>query len=245
MLKELVDPAGAEYRVSRFAIGDPTLSALELWGAEYQENDAMLVRAEHQALLQNIAARERVPVSFVGEVTGTGRVVLIDDGPQKGKIEQPVNLDLKHVLADMPRKIFHSDRVWPTLKPLMIPDSVPVADLLDRVLRLLSVGSKRFLTNKVDRCVTGLIAQQQCVGPLHTPLANVGVTALSYFTRSGTATAIGEQPIKGLIDVKAGARMAIGEAVTNLMSAPITNLKDVKCSGNWMWAAKLPGEVCV
>lgn len=116
------------------------------------------------------------------------------------------------------------------------------ASALDRVFRLISVGSKRFLTNKVDRSVTGLIAQQQCVGPLHMPLANVAVIALSHLDTTGAATSIGEQPIKMMVDVAAGARMSVVEGLTNLVWAKISALKDVKCSGNWMWAAKLPGE---
>lgn len=106
----------------------------------------------------------------------------------------------------------------------------------------MSVGSKRFLTNKVDRCVTGLIAQQQCVGPLHTPLADFAITTVSHFGHEGIATSIGTQPIKGLLNARSGARMSVAEAVSNLVFAGVTELGDVKCSGNWMWAAKLPGE---
>lgn len=102
---------------------------------------------------------------------------------------------------------------------------------LDSVLRLPSIASKRFLTNKVDRSVTGLVVQQQCVGPLHTPLADVSVTAHSYWSTFGSAIAIGEQPIKGLVDPLAGGQMAVAEALTNLVFAPITCLADVKCSG--------------
>lgn len=112
-------------------------------------------------------------MSFVGEITGDGRVVLVDDRPGQdaGHIEVPFDLPLDLVLGAMPRKIFKSDRAVPKLQGLELPADLTVPDALDRVLRLLSVGSKRFLTNKVDRSVTGLIAQQQCVGPLHTPLA--------------------------------------------------------------------------
>ena len=126
-----------------------------------------------------------------------------------------------------------------------------VDETLDRVLRLLQIGSKRFLTTKVDRSVTGLVAQQQCVGPLHIPLADVAVLAQSHLpvdessqnmTTTGIASSIGEQPIKGLLSNGAGVRMSIGESLTNLVWAKITALEDVKCSGNWMWAAKLPGE---
>lgn len=100
----------------------------------------------------------------------------------------------------------------------------------------------RYLTNKVDRSVTGLVAQQQCVGPLHTPVADVGVVALSYFSKYGTAISIGEQPIKTLVNPERGARMAVGESLTNLIWAFISDLRDIKCSANWMWPAKIEGE---
>lgn len=155
--------------MSKFYLGDPTLSAMELWGAEYQENNALLIQPGDRVLLEKICHRERVPISFVGQVEPSGCVVFIDDTTQPETM--PVNLDLKHVLADMPRKVFQSDRAPGQLAPLQLPDSLSVRGALERTLRLLSVGSKRFLTNKVDRSVTGLIAQQQCVGPLHTPLS--------------------------------------------------------------------------
>jgi len=115
-------------------------------------------------------------------------------------------------------------------------------DALDRVLRLLSVGSKRFLVHKVDRSVSGLIAQQPTVGPLQIPLANLGMTAHSYFGKSGTVVACGEQPIKGLVDAAAMARMTVAEAMTNIVWAKLSAIEDIKASGNWMYAAKLAGE---
>ncbi|KAJ8930465.1 hypothetical protein NQ314_016729, partial [Rhamnusium bicolor] len=133
----------------------------------------------------------------------------------------------------MPRKVFKLERKVGLYKELEFPGALSIFNSLERVLRLPSVASKRYLTNKVDRCVTGLIAQQQCVGPLHTPLADVA---------QGIASSIGEQPIKGLVNTEAGARMTVAEAISNLVFAGISDLKDVKCSGNWMWAAKLPGE---
>ena len=100
-----------------------------------------------------------------------------------------------------------------------------------------------FLTNKVDRSVGGLVAQQQCVGPFHTPLANCAVTAQSFFSKNGIAISIGEQPIKGLLDPEKMARLTVGEMLTNLMWAPVTNFTDIKCSGNWMWEKKYPDEL--
>lgn len=245
VLKEIVDPAGAVIYTETFQLGDPTINTLELWGAEYQESDAVLVKNSDKDRLQNICRREKCPVSFVGEVTGDGKIVLVEGADEKLKnpnVRNPVDLNLECVLGKMPQKTFQLDHVPSIETPLSLPDDVSVMVALDRVLRLPSVASKRFLTNKVDRCVTGLVAQQQCVGPCHTPLADVAVIALSYFDKVGGATSIGEQPVKALIDPAAGARMAVAESVTNLVFAQVSSLKDVKCSGNWMWPAKMPGE---
>lgn len=114
--------------------------------------------------------------------------------------------------------------------------------LLEKVLKLPSVGSKRYLTTKVDRCVTGLVAGQQCLGPLHTPIGDYALIALSHFDKQGSVTSIGEQPIKGLVSPVSNATMSVAEALTNMMFCVITSLEDIKCSANWMWAAKLPGE---
>ena len=142
----------------------------------------------------------------------------------------------------MPQKTFKLEKIEPKLKFLKLPGDITVRDALDRVLRLVSVGSKRFLTNKVDRSVTGLIARQQCAGPLHLTVSDVAVIAQSHFGLTGAAISIGEQPIKTLINPSAMARLSVGEALTNIVWAKISRLEDIKCSGNWMWAAKLPGE---
>ncbi|XP_043596349.1 phosphoribosylformylglycinamidine synthase isoform X2 [Bombus pyrosoma] len=252
VLKELVEPMGAVIFTKKFDLGDPSISTLELWGAEYQENDAILCKSESSNLLNEIAAREKCPINFVGVVTGNGKIILSEEDNcdslkylnenYEHKSRHPVELDLELVLGKMPQKSFNLQRQVTQLPAIKLPVNLIVQDILERVLRLPSVASKRYLTNKVDRCVTGLIAQQQCVGPLHTPLANVAVTAISHFSTVGIATSIGEQPIKGLVNPAAGARMTVAEALSNLVFAQISNIQDVKCSGNWMWAAKLPGE---
>uniref|UniRef100_A0A671PCM3 Phosphoribosylformylglycinamidine synthase n=1 Tax=Sinocyclocheilus anshuiensis TaxID=1608454 RepID=A0A671PCM3_9TELE len=244
VLKELSEPAGAIIYTSKFKRGDPTLSVLELWGAEYQESNALLLRPSDRSFLERVCQREKCPVDFVGKITGDGKIVLVDDlcKPVLDSGRCPVDLELDWVLGKMPQKEFVLEHMAVSLQPLSLPVGLSVLPALERVLRLPAVASKRYLTNKVDRSVTGLVAQQQCVGPLHTPLADVAVVALSPFSLQGAATAIGEQPIKGLVSPAAGARMAVGEALTNLVLARVSALKDVKCSGNWMWAAKLPGE---
>ncbi|UYV60724.1 PFAS [Cordylochernes scorpioides] len=209
------------------SIHDQGAGGNALWrsgGAEYQESNAILVRSQDKDLLQAVGVRERCPVCVVGQITGDGRIVL-KSSPEDTSSRHPVDLELEHVLGSMPRKVFKLDKQAPVLRPLKLPTGLALQQALDRVLRLPSVASKRYLTNKVDRSVTGLIAQQQCVGPLHTPLADVAVTALSHFDTVGSATAIGEQPIKGLVDPEAGARMTVAESLTNLVFAPVSSLQ--------------------
>lgn len=256
VLKELVEPgyAGAVIFTKEFQLGDPTINVLELWGAEYQENDAILFKPEHRALLEAICARERCPLAVVGVVTGDGFVTLVESeanfeeylnglAAQRNQTKTvfPFDMHLKDILGEMPRKEYHLKTEKKTLKAFTLP-ALDLKESLDRVLSLVAVGSKRFLTNKVDRCVTGLIAQQQCVGPLHTPLADFAVTTVSHLTVHGVATSIGMQPTKGVISATAAARMSVAEAISNLAFVKISELADVKCSGNWMWAAKLAGE---
>jgi phosphoribosylformylglycinamidine synthase len=238
VLKEIVDPEGARLEIREIPVGDDSLSVLEIWGAEYQENDALLLRPENTEVFRKLCERERVPITFVGRVTGDGRIVLHDAADDS----TPVDLVLDHVLGEVPQKTFELERKPPTLEPLQLPSGIDVERALDRVLRLLSVGSKRFLTTKVDRSVSGLIARQQCAGPLQLTVADVAVIAQSHSGTTGAATAIGEQPLIGLLDPAAMVRMAVGEAITNLVWARVTALEDVRCSANWMWAAKLPGE---
>jgi phosphoribosylformylglycinamidine synthase len=238
VVKEIIYPAGARIEIRRIQLGDNTLSVLEIWGAEYQENDALLLRPERSGEFLAICEREKVPCSFMGEITGDGYIILHNETDGSS----PVNLDLSKVLGDMPQKTFNIQRIQPLLKPLNLPVNITLRGSLERVLRLLSVGSKRFLTNKVDRSVTGLVAQQQCTGPLQLTLSNVAVISQSHFSSTGAAISIGEQPIKGLISPQAMARMSVGEALTNIVWAKVSSLEDIKCSGNWMWAAKLQGE---
>ncbi len=238
VVKEIIYPAGARIHIRKILVGDATLSVLEIWGAEYQEQDAFLLREKDMSLFGALCAREKVPVTVIGEITGDGHIVLYDEADNA----TPVNLDLQKILGDMPQKIFHLERVPSKTRPLTLPENLTVGDALHRVLRLLSVGSKRFLTNKVDRSVTGLIARQQCAGPLQLTVSDLAVTAQSHLSVTGAAIAIGEQPVKGLLNPSAMARMSVGEALTNILWAKISALSDIKCSANWMWAPKLPGE---
>ncbi|CAN6464537.1 unnamed protein product [Victoria cruziana] len=249
VVKEIIYPMGAEIDIRSIVVGDDTMSVLEIWGAEYQEQDALLVKPESRSLLEGICQRERVPMAVIGSISGDGRIVLVDrfaiEKCRSSGLPLPspiVDLDLEKVLGSMPQKQFEFRRTIEAHQPFHMYPEVSIMDALNRVLRLPSVCSKRFLTTKVDRCVTGLVAQQQTVGALQLPLSDVAVIAQTHFDLTGGACAIGEQPIKGLVDSKAMARLAVGEALTNLVWAKVTSLEDVKASGNWMYPAKLDGE---
>lgn len=238
VVKEIIYPAGARIEVRRIPVGDRTLSVLEIWGAEYQEQNALLIHSDRAEDFLSLCRREKVPCAFIGSITGDGCIVLHDETDGS----MPVNLHLDKILGDMPQKTFHLDRIKRRRDPLRLPAGLTVREALDGVLRLVNVGSKRFLVHKVDRSVTGLVARQQCCGPLQLTVADVAVVAQSHLGLTGAAISIGEQPVKGLISPAAMARMSVGEAVTNILWARVSGLADIKCSGNWMWAPKLPGE---
>lgn len=238
VLKELVEKSGGWVQIRNIRVGDPTMSVLEIYVAEYQERTGFLIRPENIERFQAICNREKVGCEVLGEVTGDLRFVVKDELDNS----TPVDIDLPVLLGEIPQKTFEDTRLPLGGKPIRIPADLTVMAALKDVLRLVSVGSKRFLTNKVDRAVTGLIAQQQCCGPLQLTVGNVAVVAQSHFGKTGIATAIGEQSVKMLVDPAAGARMAVGECLTNLVWSKIEDLDQVKCSANWMWAPKLAGE---
>lgn len=237
-LPELLLPAGGRIELRSLPIGDDSLSVLEIWGNESQEREAFLIRPDNLEVIEELCERESVPLTVAGEVVGDSMIILHDETNDINLVELP----LGEILENLPRKTFGLMRQEPKLKPLELPDHLGVSDALDLVLRLPSVGSKAFLTRKVDRSVTGLIIQQQCVGPNHIPLADYAAVAQGYWDQNGIASSIGEQPLKGLISPKAMARLAVAEALLNLSGAVITDIADIRCSANWMWPAKLPGE---
>lgn len=247
VVKEIAYPEGARINVRAINVGDSSLSVLEIWGAEYQENDCMLVRKSSLSLLRSFCARERLPMAVIGSITGDGKIVLVDDRNDSRvdqKQQQPEDIDLEKILGELPRKKFSLNREVVDGHALVLPTGAEgsVITALQRVLRLPAVCSKRFLTSKVDRSVTGLVARQQCIGPLLLPLADHAIIAQSHYVTSGGVTSIGEQPLKGLLNPAAMARLATAEAITNMFFAKVTSLHDVKCSVNWMYAAKMRGE---
>ena len=240
--KELVEPKGADIDISLIVRGDDSMNCLELWTAEYQEQNEILARADSLDLLYKIAQRENTPVAVIGTTNDSGIVRLVDTTSERTTkdIPYPVEMDVKAFLGDIPAKSYklvgHN-----TLEYTPLRIRVETKELDKSIMRVLmhpSVGSKRYLTNKVDRSVTGLVAQQQCVGPFAMPLSNYAVTAQSHFGLTGVAVAVGEQPIKGLLNPYALASIGVGEMLTNIMGVAISNIRDIKVSANWMW----PGQ---
>ncbi|MFC1963576.1 phosphoribosylformylglycinamidine synthase, partial [Chloroflexota bacterium] len=238
VLAEIMDPAGGHIGIRRIKLGDPSLAVVDILCAEYQERSAFLIDSGRINEFAVVCRREKVNCEVLGEITEDGRIVVYDEEDDS----TPVNLPLDRILGEMPPKSYNLERIPRKLEPLQIPDELSAEEATRLIFRLPSVGSKGFLVRKVDRSVTGLIAQQQCCGPLQLPVSDVAIVAQSHFGLTGGAIAIGEQPIKMLISEEAGVRMAVGEMLANIVSARISDLSHIKCSVNWMWAAKLPGE---
>ncbi len=237
VLTELMAPEGGPVDIRKITLGDKTMSVLQIWSAEFQEGYGLLVRPDGIEAFQSICRRERVNCEVLGKITGNESVVVWDS--TNGQIL--VDLKLDHILTGMPQKKFESSSRSQIFSPLVLPD-MTVGQAIEKVFRLPSVGSKAFLVHKVDRHVTGLVAQQQCCGIAQIPIADVSVGAQSHFGLTGSAAAIGEQPIKMLIDPMVGARMAVAEMLTNMASVRVSGIGRIRCRANWMWPAKMPHE---
>ena len=237
-LSELVEDTGGKINLDKLPVGDPTLSAKEIIGNESQERMGLVIAEKHINTLQKIAERERSPMYTVGDVTGNNRFTF----ESKTNGDTPMDLALANMFGSSPKTIMTDKTVQRNYKnPRYKTKNLHI--YLEQVLQLEAVACKDWLTNKVDRCVGGKVAKQQCVGPLQIPLNNVGVMALDYNGKEGIATSIGHAPISGLINPKAGSRNSITEALTNIIWAPLKdNIKSVSLSANWMWPCKNEGE---
>ena len=237
-LSELVEETGGLIDLDKLPVGDPTLSAKEIIGNESQERMGLIIGENDIALLQKIANRERAPMYTVGEVKANHRFTFESNSTGK----KPMDLALEDMFGSSPKVIMNDVTINRNYSDINYSNE-NIATYLQQVLRLEAVGCKDWLTNKVDRCVGGKVAKQQCAGPLQLPLNNVGVMALDFNGKEGVATAIGHAPISALIDPAAGSRNAIGEALTNIIWAPIkNNIAGISLSANWMWACKNKGE---
>ena len=237
-LSELVEDTGGLINLDALPIGDPTLSNKELLGNESQERMGLIVSEKNLEMLEKIAKRERSPIYVVGKVTNDNKFIF--ESPTKGT--KPMDLNLEDMFGSSPKTIMIDKKIDATYRDVKYNKS-QIEYYLEQVLKLEAVACKDWLTNKVDRCVGGKVAKQQCVGPLQLPLNNVGVMALDYKNNHGVATSIGHSPVAALINPSSGSRNAITEALTNIIWAPIKNgLNGISLSANWMWPCKNPGE---
>ena len=237
-LSELVEDTGGKIDLDALPVGDPTLSDKEIIGNESQERMGLVIAEKHIDTLQRIAERERSPMYTVGDVTGDDRFTF----ESKTNGHKPMDLAMEDMFGSSPKTIMTDNTVMRHYCEITY-NSDKFHHYLEQVLQLEAVACKDWLTNKVDRCVGGKVAKQQCVGSLQIPLNNVGVMALDYKGKEGIATSIGHSPISGLINPVAGSRNSITEALTNIIWAPLKDgLKSVSLSANWMWPCKNEGE---
>jgi phosphoribosylformylglycinamidine synthase len=237
-LSELVEATGGRIDMSKLPIGDPTLSAKEIIGNESQERMGLVIAKADFDLLKQIAERERAPVYIIGEITGDHQFTFIN--PESG--EKPIDIPLDSLFGNPPKTVMNDSNEASAFSEI-IWDKRKIHEYLENVLGLEEVACKDWLTNKVDRSVTGRLAKQQCAGPLQLPLNNLGAITLDYRGKKGMATSIGHAPATGLIDPAAGSVVSVAEALTNIIWAPLSDkLESVSLSANWMWPCKNPGE---
>ncbi|WP_036385598.1 phosphoribosylformylglycinamidine synthase [Muricauda sp. MAR_2010_75] len=237
-LSELVEETGGNIDTDKLPIGDPTLSKKELIGNESQERMGLVIGEKDLDLLDRVAARERSPMYNVGEVTGNHKFTF--ESHKSG--EKPMDLELSDMFGSSPKTIMDDKSAQQTYPPLSY-SLEHFHEYLEQVLQLEAVACKDWLTNKVDRCVGGHVAKQQCAGPLQLPLNNCGVMALDFKGKEGIATTIGHSPVSALIDPVAGSRNSVTESLTNMVWAPLKEgLKSVSLSANWMWPCRNEGE---
>lgn len=237
-LSELLEETGGSINLSKLPIGDPTLSDKEIISNESQERMGLAIKAEALETLRKVSDRERAPFYVVGEANGDHKLTFQKDGQAK----KPVDLKVNHLFGSSPKTIISDTSIATNFKPVEY-DLEKLHQYLEAVLQLEAVACKDWLTNKVDRSVTGKVATQQTCGPIQLPLNNLGVMALDYINNKGVATSIGHAPGAALIDPSAGSKLAIAEALTNIIWTPLTHgLKGVSLSANWMWPSKNKGE---
>ncbi len=237
-LSELVEATGGKIDISKLPVGDPTLSAREIIGNESQERMGLVIRKTDIEKLKRIAERERAPLYVIGEITGDHRFTF--ENPVTG--EKPIDMLLDSLFGNPPKTIMNDTTEVSDFKEVVYKKN-EIYNYIGQVLQLEEVACKDWLTNKVDRSVTGRLAKQQCAGPLQLPLNNLGAITLDYRGKSGMATSLGHAPAAGLIDPAAGSVISIAESLTNIIWAPLADgLKSVSLSANWMWPCKNPGE---
>lgn len=237
-LSELIESTGGQIDLDKLPVGDPTLSAKEIIGNESQERMGLVIADKDLQMLKKIADRERSPMYTVGQVTGDHRFTIASSS----KGTKPMDLAINDMFGSSPKTIMEDKSIKRTYRSLSY-DEADMQHYLNQLLQLEAVACKDWLTNKVDRCVGGRVAKQQCAGPLQLPLNNCGVMALDYQGKDGVATSVGHAPLSALIDPAAGSRNAVAESLSNIIWAPLKDgLQSVALSANWMWPCKNEGE---
>ncbi len=238
-LSELVEATGGKIDMKELPIGDTTLSAKEIIGNESQERMGLVIRSQDVEKIRKIAEREQAPFYVVGETTDDARFVFEQkDG------RRPIDLAMADMFGNSPKTVMTDNTIKREFAPVEYStDNDSIRQYVEKVLGLEAVGCKDWLTNKVDRSVTGRIARQQCQGELQLPLSDCGVATLDYRGKSGIATSIGHAPQAALINPGKGSVLSIAEALTNISGALLKQgLKSVSLSANWMWPCKNPGQ---
>lgn len=236
-LSELVEETGGRIDMAALPVGDPTLSSKEIIGNESQERMGFVAEEKDLARIKKIAERERAPFYVVGETTGDDRFVF-----EQADGVKPIDLGMKDMFGSSPKTVMTDSTKHHKYKAVKT-DAAKLNEYIETVLQIEGVACKDWLTNKVDRSVTGKIARQQCQGEIQLPLSDCGVVALDYTGNSGIATSIGHAPQAGLIDPAAGSVLSITEALTNIVGANLNGgLKAVSLSANWMWPCRNKGE---
>lgn len=232
-LSELVEDCGGLIDMSKLPIGDKTLSAKEIIANESQERMGLLIQEEHIEHVRKIAERERAPMYVVGETTGDAHFAF-----QQADGVRPFDLEVAQMFGHSPKTYMRDKTVERTYENVSY-DPAKLNEYVARVLRLEAVACKDWLTNKVDRSVTGKVARQQCQGEIQLPLSDCGVVALDYRGKAGIATAIGHAPQAGLADPEAGSVLSVAESLTNIVWAPLSEgLDSISLSANWMWPCR-------
>ena len=232
-LSELVEECGGLIDMSKLPIGDKTLSSKEIIANESQERMGLLIQEEHIEHVRKIAERERAPMYVVGETTGDAHFAF-----QQADGVRPFDLDVSQMFGHSPKTYMRDNMVERKYEDVTY-DEAKLNEYVARVLRLEAVACKDWLTNKVDRSVTGKVARQQCQGEIQLPLSDCGVVALDYRGKAGIATAIGHAPQAGLADPAAGSVLSVAESLTNIVWAPLAEgLDSVSLSANWMWPCR-------
>ena len=232
-LSELVEECGGEIDMTKLPIGDKTLSSKEIIANESQERMGLLIDEKHIEHVRKIAERERAPLYVVGETTGDAHFSF-----KQGDGVKPFDLDVAQMFGHSPKTIMRDNTVERHYENVTYSQD-KIEEYLERVLQLEAVACKDWLTNKVDRSVTGKIARQQCQGEIQLPLSDCGVVALDYRGEKGIATALGHAPQAGLANPAAGSVLSVAEALTNIVWAPMAEAMDsISLSANWMWPCR-------